>query len=224
MRKYAFEFLSIFIAVIAAFALNNWNDNRRESRAESRILSEILHGLDKDLDDVKTNVLGHEQGLKAGSFWTKIFTDQEANIDSLPQYYFLITRDFVSIQNTSGYETLKSRGLELIKNDSLRTKIISLYEYDYKILMKLEEEYSELQFQENYFQEMNKIIAPHFEFSSAGNITGMELPLNLSKADRNILLSYMWKIMVNRKFILQFYIDVQEKINSLQRDIENELK
>lgn len=29
-KKYGIEFLSIFIAVIAAFALNNWNDNRRD--------------------------------------------------------------------------------------------------------------------------------------------------------------------------------------------------
>jgi len=32
-RKLSFDFLSMFIAVIAAFALNNWNENRRDNEA-----------------------------------------------------------------------------------------------------------------------------------------------------------------------------------------------
>lgn len=224
MKKYTFEFLSIFIAVITAFALNNWNDNRRDSKAESRILSEILHGLEKDMIDVKLNVFGHEKGIEACQFWRKILTDQESNLDSLQLNYFILTRDFVSIQNTSGYETLKSRGLELIKNDSLRTQIIALYEYDYKTLMKLEENYNELQFQENYFHEINRLIAPQFEFNTKGDIIGMDLPLHITKSERHILLSYLWKIETNRTFILQSYHEVQEKINKLSLEIKNELK
>ncbi len=223
-KKYAIEFLSIFIAVISAFALNNWNDNRRDNKAESKILSEILNGLHKDIEDVKMNVGGHERGLKAIEFWRSAFTDKECNFDSLQPCYHALTRDFISIQNTSGYETLKSKGLELIRNDSLRTKIISLYEYDYKTLMKLEESYNELQFQENYFHEINRIIAPKFEYNLRGEISGIELPLNLDKSERNILLSYLWKIQRNRKFILEYYSEVEKKINQLSIEIEKELE
>ena len=131
-RKYTFEFLSIFIAVISAFALENWNENRRDSLAESGILSEILNGLQKDLDDVRDNSYGHKQGIRACAFWRQVLSAESVNMDSVSQYFYILTRDFISIQNTSGYETLKSKGLELIKNDTLRTEINSLYEYDYK--------------------------------------------------------------------------------------------
>lgn len=223
-KKYTFEFLSIFIAVISAFALNNWNDNNRDSKAEAKILSEILNGLEKDIEDVKLNVIGHEKGIEACRFWREVFTDKTSNLDTLQGHYFILTRDFVSIQNTSGYETLKSKGLELIKNDSLRTRIISLYEYDYKTLLKLEEEYNELQFQENYFQEINKLIAPKFQYDKKGDIIGLELPLDINKSEKNILLSYLWKIQMNRKFILKSYADVEEKIKKLSKEIEKELK
>jgi hypothetical protein len=222
-KKYTFEFLSIFIAVISAFALSNWNDNRRDEKAESKILSEILHGLEKDLEDVRLNVMGHEEGIKACEFWRKVFTDEASNLDTVQQYYLLLTRDFVSIQNTSGYETLKSKGLELIKNDSLRTKIISLYEYNYETLMKLEERYHELQFQESYFHKINDIIAPKFQYDLKGNISGLESPLAISKSERNILLSYLWKIQVNRAFILRYYAEVEVEINELSQEIEKEL-
>ena len=223
-NKYILEFLSIFIAVLSAFALSNWNDNRRDNKAESKIFVEILNGLEKDLQDVKENVRGHEQGIQACAYWSKIFNNSEFNVDSLKQYYFILTRDFVSIQNTSGYETLKSKGLELIQNDSLRTKIISLYEYDYKTLMKLEEEYDELQFQKNYFREINSFIAPHFKFDLNADINGIDLPMNLNKSEKNILLSYLWKIRVNRNFVLNSYSEVEKKIKNLSKEIEKELQ
>ncbi|MEL6535239.1 MAG: hypothetical protein AAFQ98_07510 [Bacteroidota bacterium] len=223
-KKYGFEFLSIFVAVITAFALNNWNDNRRDSYAEVKILTEILNGLHEDVLDVGSNADGHKLGIRACKFWRRVFNDEPVELDSLRDYYHIITRDFVSIQNTSGYETLKSRGFELISNDSLRKKIISLYEYDYQFLKKLEEEYYELQFQENYFDEINRAIAPHFTYNDTGHMTDLALPLRLPQAERNLLLSYLWKIQGNRRFILQLYQQVEGNIDTLIGEIEQELK
>lgn len=223
-KKYSFEFLSIFIALISAFALNNWNDNRKDNIAESKILLEILNGLENDKVDIGLNIEGHQMGIKSCEFWRKIFINKRTNLDTLQQHYFVLTRDFISIQNVSGYETLKSRGLELIKNDSLRTRIISLYEIDYQTLRKLEEEYNELQFQKNYFKEINKMISPYFTFDSKGNISEMEFPINLSETERKTLLSYLWKIQTNRKFILQSYNQTKDNITELATKIEIELK
>ncbi|MEO0728131.1 MAG: hypothetical protein AAFZ63_26530 [Bacteroidota bacterium] len=223
-RTYTFEFLSIFVAVVSAFALNNWNENRRDHRAETKILTEILHGLEKDIEDVRLNVWGHEQGLNACAYFRRVVLTQETNVDSFQHHYFYFIRDFISVQNTSGYETLKSRGLELIRNDSLRTNIISLYEYDYNTLKTLEEEYYELQFQKNYYQEMNHLLAPHLQFDERGNITGLELPLGLSNEDKQLFLSYLWKIGFNRNWVLGFYQTLEEKIMQLQQAIKDELK
>ena len=113
-KQYGFEFLSIFIAVISAFALSNWNDNRRDHRAETKILTEIYNGLEKDL-------------------------------------------------------------------------------------------------------------AANFQFSSGGHIAGVNLPLDLPSTDRSLLLSYLWKIKVNRNFILYYYRDVEQKVMALRAAIEAEL-
>jgi len=223
-KKYILEFLSIFVAVISAFALNNWSDNRRDNKAESKILTEILNGLRKDKNDVELNLVGHERGVNSCKFWRGIINGENRNLDTLEQYYLALTRDFTSIQNTSGYETLKSKGFELIDNDSLRAKIISLYEFDYQTLRKLEEEYYELQFQENYYTKINNVIAPNFIFDSKGNISSITLPIQLTESERNIILSYLWKIQVNRRFVMKFYDEVKIKLNELQEEIELELK
>lgn len=223
--KYAIgEIILVVIGILIALSLSNWNDNRKDNLAESKILLEILNGLGKDKVDVEANVGGHQFGIRSCQFWRQIFNSKTPNLDSLQKYYFVLTRDFISIQNISGYETLKSKGFELIKNDSLRTKIISLYEYDYQNIRKLEEEYNELQFQKNYFNEINRMIAPYFNFDLKGNISGIELPIKLAESERKILLSYLWKIQTNREFILQSYNNTEENIIGLTKMIEEELQ
>jgi hypothetical protein len=222
--KYAIgEIVLVVIGILIALSLSNWNDNRKDNLAESKILLEILNGLEKDKVDVEANVKGHRFGIESCQFWREIFNNKNPNLETLQRHYFVLTRDFISIQNISGYETLKSKGFELIKNDSLRTKIISLYEYDYQNIRKLEEEYNELQFQKNYFNEINRMIAPYFNFDLKGNISGIELPVNLTEPERKILLSYLWKIQTNREFILKSYHQTEEHITELTKRIEEEL-
>ena len=215
-KKYGIEFLSIFIAVISAFALNNWNDTRKGNIAEEKILTEIYDGLEKDLIDINGNVDGHKQGINAVIYFRNLIAKKKVSNDSLAQYYFTLTRNFFLLQNTSGYETLKSRGLEIIGDDSLRSSIISIYEYEYSILRKLEEAYSEMQFHEHYFKEINQILARSFIFDkNKKSIIGIETPLKISKNEEKILLTYLWKIQTNRKFTLKCYAQTKEKIEKI---------
>ncbi len=218
--KYAFEFLTMFIAIISAFALENWNDNRKTRNVETKILQEIKNGLQKDIEDIRLNVRGHNEGIRACSFFRNLICNDSVNLDSVGQKYYNLTRDFVSIQNNSGYESLKSNGLQIVKDDSLRFKIISLYEYDFNTLSKLEEDYSEMQFSQSYFIELNNILSERFLFNSSGSIIGIDHPLMLDNKQENKLMSYLWKIQNNRIFIQGFYSSLEEKINRIIEEID----
>ncbi len=219
LKKYSFEFLSIFVAVISAFTLNNWNERRKSRNAEDKILAEIYNGLGKDLLDIDMNIYGHRSGNNATAYFRNVAANRDVVKDSVLIYYFSLTRDFISIQNTSGYETLKSRGLELIGDDSLRSQIISLYEYDFNVLRKLEEEYYEMQFQQNYFAEINRILSRSFIFDSDKNLVGLELPLRMSEDEEKLFLSYLWKIKMNRDFVLRYYADMRKRVERVRDHI-----
>ncbi len=221
-RKYAFEFLSIFIAVIAAFALDKWNSDRRDAQAEEKILIEIAHGLRKDVDDIRLNMAGHRDGVNACFFWRRVLSGYPVPMDSLPQYTFSITRDFISIQNRSGYESLRSRGLELVSDDSLRGDIIALYEYDLTVLAKLEEDYSELQLHHSYYPAFSELIAPHLVFSDTGIPVGLDT-VPLAAADRARMLLHLLKIQQNRSFIQQFYASIEQRIEGVDAHIHRVL-
>lgn len=219
-KKYSFEFFTLFIAVISAFTLNNWNDNRRNNNAKDKILIEIYNGLDKDLEDLRSNYSGHKSGIKAIDYFRYILSNKLESNDSTMIHYLNLTRDFISIQNTSGYEALKSRGLELIEDDLLRSEIISLYEFDYSILRKLEEEHYETQFQKNYFEKINRIIAEDFIIDKNKTIIGISTPLKISEKEEKILLSYLWKIQHKRDFILECYSAVISKTERIKNEIK----
>ncbi len=223
-KKYGFEFLTIFIGVFAAFALENWKDNLKDKKIETKILLEIRKGLDKDLEDIKLNEAGHRIGISATKYFKKLITNVVVNEDSLLLYYNKLFRDFVIVQNISGYESLKSQGLDIIENDSLRSEIISIYEYDYSVIKKIEEEYSELQFHTSYYQEFNNILAPHFNFNEYEILININQPLKLSIHDRNLLLVDLYKIYSNRLFILAIYSETTKKIEKLKKDIDTILK
>ena len=87
-----------------------------------------------------------------------------------------------------------------------------------------DEEYNEMQFQENYFKDINNHLAPNFVFDEKGRMINIDLPLELSAAEKKILLSYLWKIEINRNFILSFYSDVENKANQVLKRINPEWK
>lgn len=220
-KKYGFEFLLIFTAVMGAFALNSWNENRKGKIAESKLLAEIHSGLQKDLLDMEDNIRGHQLGNKAVDYFRNFLAQKPIDQDSLVPYYFSLTRDFISVQNTSGYETLKSRGFELIQEDSLRSQIIALYEYEYSTLRKLEEDYYENQFYQNYFQKINETLAKCFVFTPEGQIIGIDSSKKIDENKKKLVLSYLWKIKANRAFTLSQYEVAKLKVAAVSKSIND---
>ena len=223
-RNYLVEFLSIFLGIILAFTLNRWNEDVKDRKSEAKILSEIKNGLELDLSDIDGNIAGHQRGVLATQFFRNYINNVPIGQDSAALAYFVLWRDFVSIQNKSGYESLKSKGLEIVLNDSLRFDIIALYDFHYEILEKLEEGYSEMQYNETYFDPMNDILAEYLEFDEAGQISAMNQPVSLTLQERNKIMVYLQRMEFNRNFILGQYLNVKDRVSALIEDINQELE
>lgn len=224
LASFGLEFISIFIAVFSAFMLNNWNENRKSDQAGEKILTEMVNGLELDLIDLKNNIHGHKAGYRAVDYWRKAILNKPVPEDSCVMALYSITRDFVCNQNVSAYESLKSRGLEFIKNDSLRYQIIRLYEFDYNVLQKLEEEYYEMQFHENYFAWFCEVLAPFLEFNEYGFNNKLNTPVTLSEQDKKQFLMALFRIEQNRLWIAGYYNDIMKKVENLIEHIESELE
>jgi len=209
------ELFIIFIGVSLAFALQNWSENKRNNDATDKILLEIKNGLSADLIDLNLNLKGHKSSLNASKFYANVLRDSIVATDSIFIHYFYLTRDYISIQNRTGYETLKSRGLELVKNDSLRKTIIAIYDFDYEILEKLEEDYTEMQFTNQYYHKIHDKLSPYYYLNDDGYISGIPIPVPIDTQTKKELIQYITRIDINRQYMIGFYEDTVAKVEEL---------
>ena len=107
-KKYLYEFLTIFIGVTLAFALTKWNEDNNRYESSEKTLLEIKNGLELDLTDFNQNKRGHSLGIYACEYFRDYLKNEPINRDSMGIYYRALLRDYISIQNNSGYESMKS--------------------------------------------------------------------------------------------------------------------
>ncbi len=223
-RKYALEFVSIFVAVVSAFALNNWNDHRVNKDSEQKILSEIRNSLKIDVHDFGINIYGNKMSLKSDSLFRGLLKGENILQDSMAVYYIRLFRDYIPIINQSAYESLKANNLKTVTNDSLRIQIIALYDYHYSVLEKLEYEVPEMKSYKNYYARTNAILHPFMEFDQAGNLQRFKELDKISLNEKKEILSYLWRIRHNRIFKLRKYDQIIGQVKKLEQRIAKELK
>lgn len=222
-KEYIFQFVLIFVSVFLAFFLTEWSLSKDDKISENKILTEIDHGINSDLEDFEANISGHTLSLRAISVIRNWIDGQPVPQDSIGLYYNILFRNFTPIINKSGYESLKFTNLKTITNDSLRFQIINLYEYYYKILEKLEDNVIEMQDFKNFYEPTNTILSPYFEFDETGRLAKLITSHNLTKAQKQELLSYLWKLESNKKFKIFRYNNVIEEIKKADKNIKREL-
>lgn len=222
-----FKFLQILteigivtIGILIAYQLNNWKEVSATRNAELKMLREIKSNLNLDLIDLTENRNAHEVALKHIDTLESIAKTDIYNT-SVPHLIRNSLRDFVFSAQTSAFETLKAKGVHLISNDSIRIKILRLYDFSYKTIEKVEESYEPHQFTSyyrhivlNYFDgfDLSKqgVIKPIYPGSSWLLNPDIKNRLDLSKIDHS--------------FVLSLYDLTLEEVNFLIQAIDEEIK
>ncbi len=127
------EILLIVIAINVGLWFNNLNDLRKEKKLETKILGEFIISLKSDREDIISNIETHAKGIE--SCERLLTLNQEliraSDFASAMSWSFLIA-------DLSSYESLKSIGIQLIKNDKIRRDLTKLYNVDYKQIIEFE--------------------------------------------------------------------------------------
>jgi hypothetical protein len=143
------EIVLVVIGILIALQINNWNEARKNRDLEIKTLSELEASFEKDLNDIEYNLQLHNRGLIACK---KLLMAIEENIpyhDSLDQYFGQFSNVSVFINSTGAYETLKSRGIDIIRNDTLRRQIIDMHDITYHYMIVNQNEFDLSDLREN---------------------------------------------------------------------------
>ncbi len=128
------EIVLIVIGIMIALSINNANDVKNQRRKEHALLNEMHQNLKIDLKDLNYNIKESVKRIQANEIILKELQERMPMHDSLKLYYANIIGNFQLSNNTAAWENLKSVGMDLISNDSLRNAISNLYTVKYRYL------------------------------------------------------------------------------------------
>ncbi len=124
------------VGVLMAFYLTEYGKKISRSQSEKEILSQIYFELKNSLNDLQNDLAIHEVGLSSNLNVIKFLDNEAVDSDSLIMDFYWMTRDEYIFSNSSGYENLKSFGINLIQDDTLRTLISVVYNINFPRLVK----------------------------------------------------------------------------------------
>lgn len=124
-----FEVLLIFIGITLALTFDNWNNERNERALEREYLTSIYNNLQNNFRQIEENMkLNTSQFLVSQKNIRLFLQNKIYNPDTLIDDFSAFGSYKTLSLEISGYTSLKSHGLHLIKNTKLRSEIIELHD------------------------------------------------------------------------------------------------
>ena len=216
------EVILVVIGILIALQLNNWNESRKETVIEVSILKELVSDLNSDLTSLNEDKQLNERAIHSNQLVHNFLVNSYAYHDSLDYHFGNIQYNTQFTVNTGGFENLKSRGFEIISNDSIRKAIIELQDRWYDYLFTIGHRNDVINFEQfspkyqKYFTNFNNVFIEN---------TVSFTPLNYEELKEN---NEFLQLISYQKFINEGTVQVLDNtillINELIAKIELELK
>ena len=144
------EIVLVVAGILIAVQIDDWNENRKSSNIEIEILKGIQSDLVKNEQRIMYMMSYDSMIVKKNNALLKVLNDKSSIYnDSLSIYFADIFQYSTFFPQRMGYENLKTYGLDIIKNDSLRLNIIELFEETYSQHIHIGERKSQASFEAN---------------------------------------------------------------------------
>jgi hypothetical protein len=143
------EIILVVIGILIALSLNNWNTEQKERALELKTLNELQASFLGDLEDLNFNLKSHEEGLFACQQLLVAFENEVPYSDRLDSHFGQFYNVSVLVHSTGAYETLKSRGMDIISNDGLRRQVVRMYDLIYNEILENQRNFDFVDLQEN---------------------------------------------------------------------------
>ena len=135
------EIILVVIGILIALSINNKNEAKKTKLFEFKILKDINTSMEGNFFQLEMCIKSNQKSIESAEIILKFLDENLAYHDSL-EVHFSKSLEWCSpsFQN-SGYESLKSYGLNLITNDYIREDLV-IYEAGWmELLAQRQEDY-----------------------------------------------------------------------------------
>lgn len=149
--KYAIgEIILVMIGILLALQVNNWNNQRLKKQLEISILKQAKIDIQSMLNDMRGDIEVLKLGINSHLSIVDYIKNNAVYHDTMCFDFHWLMRDEYMYPITSAYDILKDEGLDLIKNDSIRTGFQNVFEFMLPRISKENPFYPDL---EDFFSE-----------------------------------------------------------------------
>ena len=219
------EILLIVVGILIAFYLDNINAEKQARETETELLSELKSNLVSNIKILERTLESESQYLSYNQMILDYLDHRKPYNEELESafgvYFWTVTTNPV----TGGYEFLKSKGIDLITDDSLRNRISFIFENEFLILKNENEVWSN-NLQQNISYPYH---VKHFRRYFATDSNNVELELAkpfdyISLLEDEEFKSINTEIISNRKWNINSLQKLIGEIEGLIVQIDAELK
>ena len=161
--EYLLEMIVITMGILGAYTLNNWNEQRKEKVVENKLLLELSENLVTNINRLENEILLEQKTIAANILIVDHIDNRRPYHDSLDVHFSQAQRAYDIVLSASAFESIKSKGFEIIQSDSLRKEIIELFDVTYADLIsqtvRLEDQFwptAVLPIQHTHFRRIGK--------------------------------------------------------------------
>ena len=126
------EVILVVIGILIALQINNWKEKKTDRLIEQKILNSLLIDINADIETITYMIEGDSLLVESNKRLIAILKNEQSEYSSdFEEMFGEMNRYDTFYPNNLGYESLKSKGLLIVKNDRLKLLIINLYDYHY---------------------------------------------------------------------------------------------
>lgn len=126
--RYGFETLAVIVGILVAFALDNWNEERKLHLQEQSLLHDLIDNLESDYAHFESAITYQTDYISRIAHLIEHLEANKPYEDSL-KYDFMMTSWFEEFSITStAYETIKAIGIEKVTSNELKKAVAYYYD------------------------------------------------------------------------------------------------
>lgn len=209
--EYLIEIVVIIIGIIGAFMLNSWHEGRKEKKFERKVLMELYASLQSNIQYLDLAIERSDEAWRSSELILDYFDSDLDYNDSLELHFSRSLFWFHPSINNNAYESLKSYGLHLISNDSIREKLGEIYEWKFIERLSMRQE-------QYFYGSISPLLMDWFD---SYEYIGKMKPQDFIALKNSIKYRHILKTMIyNRKMQIGYFerirhdrLDLAEMIN-----------
>lgn len=130
------EIALVMIGILLALQVNNWNQKRIQRISEVKLLTQLKSNLVTNEARLLESISIEERCARSATIIVNHLDARLPYHDSLNIHFGYAHFSGDIVITKAAYETIKSKGFDIISNDELRTSIIELFDANYASMLR----------------------------------------------------------------------------------------